>query len=108
MKDELVVRSSEVPRPVSYISLVHGPSIEFWHVSDQWVLPKPFSHEWSAWCKPNVHRPVTSHSSSVDVGPPSVGQELDNVPVDDDDRLLFPGLEDLKDEFGEIFVQCYG
>ena len=62
----------------------------------------------SASYTPSVRRPVTSCSPSVSVGPPYVDLGPGNVSVDEGDRLLHPGLEDLKHEFDEILVQCYG
>ena len=96
-KEELAVRSSMVRSsvmsgPVSYrVIPVHGPPVEIRLVGCQWVSPDPISHEWSAWCTPNVHRPlVVSRSPSVEVCPPSVGRALENVSVDGHDRLLRP------------------
>ena len=65
--------------------------------------------DWSAWCKPNVRRPYVGQSPSIAVGPPSVGRDIQL-----DERWLrsftdhIPSVEDLVDEFDEIFVQCYG
>ena len=51
---------------------------------------------------------MLSRSPSLEVGPPSVGRAPGNVAVDGDDRLLRPGLGDLKHQFDDILVQSYG
>lgn len=108
-----VVRSSVVSRPVSYrvsvVNCAYGPPIEMRLVGRQWVEPGPISNEWSAWYRPNVRRPVKlTRSSSVEVGPPSAGHASENASVDRGDTLGYPGVGDLKHQFDDVLVQCYG
>ena len=81
VKEELVARSSAVRSfvmswPGSCRVLVNGPPIEMRMVGRQWAEPDPISHEFSAWCKPNIRRPVLSRSASLGMNPPSVGRVL--------------------------------
>ena len=66
--------------------------------------------DWSGWYRPSVHRPVGSRASSVSVGPPSVGQELNDVAVGEGDEEWYLGGfgEEIKQEFDQTLVQCYG
>ena len=68
------------------------------------------SQDWSGWYRPSVHRPVVSRASSVSVGPPSVGQEPNDVAVGEDDEEWYRGRfgEGVKHEFDQTLVQCYG
>ena len=113
-----VVRSSVVPNLVSYrtpvVDGVPCARIEMRMLGDRWVEPDPVSHEWSAWCRPNIRRPMLSRPPSLDVGPPNVGNAPRSVPVGEDDRLhvgrvQYPGVEDLiKPQFDDVLVQPYG
>ena len=57
-----VVRSSVVPSPVSHYTLVvngvFGTPIDFSMLGRQWISVEPNSNELSAWCRPNIRRPV--------------------------------------------------
>ena len=97
------VPSSDAPNPVSFKGGHHGPAVELRMVGRQWIEPGPISHEWSAWCKPNIRRPVLSRSASVEVNPPSVVHASGNVAVDGGDGLEYP-----KDQFDDVLVQSYG
>ena len=109
-----VVPSFDAPNPLSYKGCHHGPPIELRMVGRHWVNPGPISHEWSAWCKPHIRRPVLARSSSLDVGPPTpcTGNTPRRVSVGEDDRLhigrlQFPGVEDLEYQFDDTLVQSY-
>ena len=109
-----VARSSVVPSPVSrrvpVVNDLHGAPIAMRMLGRQWVTPGPISHGRSAWYTLSVRRPVVlSRSSSLEVGPPSVGNAPESVSVDGDDRLLCLGVVDLiKLQFDDVLVQSYG
>ena len=110
-----VVPSSDAPNPVSYRVRSDGPRVEMRMVGSHWVEPDPISHEFSAWYKPSIRRPVVlSRSPSLDVGSPSAGNARHGVSDDEDDRLHIdrlqhPGVEDLvKPQFDDVLVQSYG
>ena len=107
VKEDLAVRSFAVRSfvlswPGSCRVFVNGPPNEMRMVGRQWVEPDPISHEWSAWYKPNIRRPVLSRSASS-VNPPSVGRVSENVSVDRDGWR-----EDLRDHFDDILLRSYG
>ena len=80
--------SSPVSYSVPIIVGARGPPVEIRMVGRRWISPYPVSNEWSAWCKPNIRRPVAmSRSSSVEVGPPSAGHASKNVSVDWENRF---------------------
>ena len=102
------VRSSVVSRPVSYRVLKIGPPIEIRLVGRQWVKPGLISHEWSAWCKPNVRSQVAlSQSSPVEVELSSVGHAPEDVAMDGGDRVLYLGVGDLRHQFDDILFRSY-
>ena len=92
-----VVQSSFVPNPVSWLSpVVDGvrlPLVELRMLGRQWVSPQPISNEFSAWYRPNIRRPVLSRSSSLEVGPSSVGNAPRSVSVGEDDGLHIDRLQ---------------
>ena len=103
-------RLSLTHSPVSSKGRPDGTSVELRLLGGRWLSPEPVSQDWSGWCKPRVHRPITSCASSVSVGLPCVGQGPNDVAVGEEDEQLYPGqyLDEINQEFDDILVQCYG
>ena len=103
----VVLRLSFTPSPVSSKGRPDGTSVELRLLGGRWLSPEPVSLDWSGWCRPSVHRPVISRASSVSVGPPSVGQEPNDVAIGEDDEQWYPGrlLDEINREFDDILVQ---
>ena len=111
----LVVPSSVALNLVSYKGCRDGTRIEMRMVGRDWVRPDLISHEFLAWYKPHVGRPVLIRSSSLDVGLPTrcAGSIPRSASEGGDDRLhigrlQFFGVEGFEHQFDDTFVRSYG
>ena len=103
-------RLSFTPSPVSSKGRLDGTLVELRLIDGRWLSLEPVSPEWSGWYRPSVHRPVGCRASSVSVGPPSVGQEPNDIAVGEDNEEWYLGRfgEEIKQEFDQTLVHCYG